>query len=196
MMSLPLALGTTMQSIPASVPYLSPSVDQAAAWRSRLAATEHPGPRVGLVWEGGTNKEIPADKAIGRRRSIAPDLLAPLFGVPGVQFFSLQKDGARAPAHFPLVDHMNEMADFADTAALVESLDLVISIDTSVAHLAGALGKPVWLMDRFIPCWRWLVGRRDSPWYPTLQIYRQPSPTDWDSVITDVSHDLRELAAQ
>jgi hypothetical protein len=196
MMSLPLALGTTMQTIPASVPYLSPPAEAAAAWRSRLGTTEQSGMRVGLVWEGGTNREIPADKAVGRRRSITPALLAPLFEVPGVQFFSLQKEGTRAPGHFPLADHMGEMEDFADTAALVQNLDLVISIDTSVAHLAGALGKPVWLMDRFVPCWRWLVGRRDSPWYPTLRIYRQKSPTDWDSVITDVAHDLRGLAAQ
>jgi hypothetical protein len=86
---------------------------------------------------------------------------------------------------------MDEMADFADTAALIANLDLVISVDTSVVHLAGALGKPVWLLDRFDPCWRWLTGRRDSPWYPALRIYRQPHPGDWDSVLAEVERDLR-----
>jgi ADP-heptose:LPS heptosyltransferase len=88
---------------------------------------------------------------------------------------------------------MDEMEDFADTAALIANLDLVISVDTAVAHLAAGLGKPVWLLDRFDPCWRWLLGRRDSPWYPTLRIYRQPKPGDWDSVLAEVSEDLRRL---
>ena len=113
---------------------------------------------------------------------------------PGVQFFSLQKDGPAAPAGFPLTDFMDEMGDFADTAALIANLDLVISVDTAVAHLAAALGKPVWLLDRFDPCWRWLTGRRDSPWYPALRLYRQPQPGDWDSVLAGVSRDLRNLA--
>jgi ADP-heptose:LPS heptosyltransferase len=91
---------------------------------------------------------------------------------------------------------MPEMADFADTAALVANLDLVISVDTAVAHLAAALGKPVWLLDRFDPCWRWLTGRRDSPWYPTLRIYRQPQPGDWDTVLAEVVRDLRERTKQ
>ena len=86
---------------------------------------------------------------------------------------------------------MGEMNDFADTAALIVNLDLVISVDTAVVHLAAAVGKPVWLLDRFDPCWRWLTGRRDSPWYPTLRIYRQPRPGDWDSVLAEVADDLR-----
>jgi Flp pilus assembly protein TadD len=194
MLSVPAAMGTTMETIPADVPYLRADPGQVAAWRARLEALGRHGPRVGLTWEGGVNKELATDRAIGRRRSISPSLLAPLFDVTGVQFFSLQKEGTRAPDHFPLIDFMGEMTDFADTAALVENLDLVISIDTSVVHLAGALGKPVWLMDRFIPCWRWLIGRRDSPWYPTLRLYRQPSPTDWHSVVAEVARDLRDWA--
>jgi hypothetical protein len=183
-----------METIPADVPYLRAVAGQAASWRARLDALGQRGPRVGVVWEGGVNKEVPADRAIGRRRSIGPALLAPLFEVTGVHFFSLQKEGTRAPKHFPLTDFMNEMTDFADTSALVENLDLVISIDTAMIHLVGALGKPVWLMDRFIPCWRWLIGRRDSPWYPTLRLYRQPSPTDWHSVVAEVARDLRDWA--
>jgi hypothetical protein len=193
MMSLPLAMGTTMQTIPGEVPYLSPDAAQVTAWRSRLSALDGRALCVGLVWEGGVDKESPSDRAVGRRRSMAPALLAPLFEIPNVQFISLQKDGTRAPVDFPLTDFMDEIADFADTAALVRNLDLVISVDTSVAHLAGALGKPVWLMDRFIPCWRWLTGRRDSPWYPTMWICRQPSPDDWASVVREVARDLRSL---
>src|ERR1700722_9045703 len=128
--------------------------------------------------------------AVDRRRSIAPDLLAPLFELPGLQFFSLQKDGPAPPKHFPLMNFMDEMEDFADTAALIANLDLIISVDTSVAHLAGALGKPVWLLDRFDGCWRWLVGRRDSPWYPGLRLYRQPRPGDWTTVLAEVTGEL------
>src|SRR6185437_13307666 len=100
------------------------------------------------------------------------------------------------PAGLVVHDHTAELGDFADTAALTEALDLVISVDTSVAHLAAALGKPVWLLDRFDSCWRWLTGRGDSPWYPTLRIYRQPTPDDWDSVLAEVVCDLHEVAGQ
>ncbi|HVZ06405.1 tetratricopeptide repeat protein [Rhodopila sp.] len=191
-MSLPLALNTTLDTIPATTPYLRADPVQAASWRTRLATGE--GLRVGLVWQGGTAKEPIEAKAIGRRRSIDPCLLAPVIAIPGIRFFSLQKDGVPAPAAFGLTDMMAEVRDFADTAALIEALDLVISIDTSVAHLAGALGKPVWLMDRHVACWRWLRERRDSPWYPTMRIYRQPSLTDWESVMTGIADDLRALA--
>ena len=88
---------------------------------------------------------------------------------------------------------MHEMEDFHDTAALIANLDLVISVDTAVAHLAAALGKPVWLLNRFDSCWRWLEGRRDSPWYPTLRLYRQPRPGDWGSVLSEVTRDLRDF---
>jgi len=110
-----------------------------------------------------------------------------------MRFFSLQKGGVPAPASFHLIDYMDEMNDFADTAALIANLDLVVSVDTAVAHLAGALGKPVWLLDRFDHCWRWLAGRLDSPWYPTLRIYRQPSPGNWDAVLKEVARDLQRL---
>jgi ADP-heptose:LPS heptosyltransferase len=110
-----------------------------------------------------------------------------------LQFFSLQKDGPTAPADFPLINLMNEIGDFADTAAVIANLDLVISVDTAVVHLAAALGRPVWVLDRFDSCWRWLRGRRDSPWYPTLRLYRQPKPGDWDSVLDEVACDLGSL---
>ena len=128
-----------------------------------------------------------------RHRSLPPERLAPLFEVPGLQFFSLQKEGPESPEDFPLTDFMDEMVDFADTAALIANLDLVISVDTAVVHLAAAWWSPVWLLDRFDSDWRWLIGRRDSPWYPTLRLYRQPHPGDWDSVLAEVVRDLRDF---
>jgi tetratricopeptide (TPR) repeat protein len=185
MLSLPLAFGTTLATVPNSVPYLRADAAQVEAWRARLAAPPNKGIRVGLVWAGSSN--LAAD----RRRSINPERLAPLVALPGIHFFSLQKDGAPAPASFPLTDFMGEMQDFADTAALIANLDLVISVDTAVVHLAGALGKPVWVLDRFDHCWRWLLDRTDSPWYPSLRLFRQPQSGDWESVIGRVVQELR-----
>ncbi len=122
-----------------------------------------------------------------------PVLLAPLIELPGLRFFSLQKLNAAAPMDLPITDFMSEMGDFADTAALVANLDLVISVDTAVTHLAAALGKPVWVLDRFDACWRWLDGHRDSPWYPALRLYRQPRPGDWAHVLAEVARDLESL---
>jgi tetratricopeptide (TPR) repeat protein len=190
MLSMPLAMGTTITTVPCAVPYLRADTALAAAWRARLAATRRPGPRVGVAWAGSSRRHSATGAALDGRRSIAPDRLAPLFALSGLHFVSLQKDGPSALAHFLLTDFMDEIADFADTAALVANLDLVVSVDTSVAHLAAALGKPVWLLDRFDSCWRWLVGRRDSPWYPTLRLYRQPRPGDWDAVIESLRADL------
>jgi tetratricopeptide (TPR) repeat protein len=195
MLSLPLAFGTTLATIPAAGPYLHAAPLAAASWRARLAATGGARLRVGLAWAGNPRLHSPALAAVDRRRSIALDRLAPLFDLHGVQFVSLQKDGPMAPGAFALTDWMDEMADFADTASLIAGLDLVISVDTAVAHLAAALGRPVWLLDRFDCCWRWLAGRRDSPWYPTLRFYRQPQPGDWESVIAEVAGDLGRLAA-
>jgi tetratricopeptide (TPR) repeat protein len=189
MLSMPLALGTTPATIPPAPSYLRADAAEVASWRTRLAALGNRGPRIGLVWAGSPG--LPSD----RRRSIGPERLAPLLGVPGVHLFSLQKTGPAAPEAFPLTDFMDEVADFAATAALVANLDLVVSVDTAVAHLAAAMGRPVWLLDRFDPDWRWLAGGRDSPWYPTLRLFRQPHPGDWDSVLAEVVRDLRKLAA-
>jgi Tetratricopeptide repeat/Glycosyltransferase family 9 (heptosyltransferase) len=191
MLSLPLALRTTITTIPSGTCYLHADEAQATAWRARLVSMANQGPRIGLVWAGN-----PDATTIDRLRSLAPDRLAPLFDLPGLHFFSLQKGGPAAPENFPLTNFMDEMEDLADTAALIANLDLVISVDTAVAHLAGALGKPVWLLDRFDPCWRWLTGRRDSPWYPSLRLYRQPSRGDWDTVLAEVTRDLCSLALE
>jgi len=187
LLSLPFVLGTTLETIPAETPYLHADPAAVARWQKRTAGM---GLRVGLVWAGNPRHSSPAQAAVDRRRSIAPARLAPLFTVPGVNFISLQKDGPPMPAAFPVLDCMDDIADFADTAALIATLDLVISVDTAVAHLAAALGKPVWLLNRFDSCWRWLTGRRDSPWYPGLRLYNQPAPGDWESVLAEIAKDL------
>ena len=180
MLSLPLALAG-LPAIPSAHSYLSHDPAEAAAWRPRLGAA----PLIGLAWAGS------ASLATDRRRSLAPQRFAPLLAVPGLQFVSLQKDGPRPPAEFALTDVMAEIEDFAATAALIANLDLIIAVDTAVAHLAAALSRPVWLLDRFDSDWRWQVDRKHSPWYPTLRRYRQDQPGNWDSVLAEVAADLR-----
>jgi Flp pilus assembly protein TadD len=198
LMSLPYAFGTTLDTIPAAMPYLSANAVLAANWQQRIVGLD--GLRIGLVWAGGERLDFPALAAVDRRRSIALKALAPLGEVSGVSFVSLQKDGPAAQAADPphglmLHDFTSELHDFEDTAALIVNLDLVISVDTSVAHLAGALGKPVWLLNRFDTDWRWLLNRDDSPWYPTLRQFRQPSPGDWNTAICAARDALRHLMA-
>jgi hypothetical protein len=198
LMSLPLAVGTTLETIPARTPYLSAAPARTAAWSTRLTAVT--GLKVGLVWAGDPRPHDPASSAIDRRRSIALERLAPLLAEPGVSFFSLQKGSpagqlADIPAELRPLACMDEAGDFADTAALISNLDLVITVDTAVAHLAGALGKPVWILSRFAGCWRWLLERDDSPWYPTARLFRQAEPGDWGPVIAKVATRLAEVAA-
>jgi tetratricopeptide (TPR) repeat protein len=196
MMSLPRLFGTVLETIPAEIPYLAADPAAVARWRDRLAAL--PGLRVGLVWAGGVRPDQPEQAAIDGRRSIGLARLAPLAAVPGVSFVSLQKGPPAAQATTPprgmaLHDFTAELDDFADTAALVEALDLVISVDTAVVHLAGALGKPVWVLNRFDTCWRWLRDRTDSPWYPSLRLFAQTAPGDWDGVVASVATALRQV---
>ncbi len=186
LMSLPQVLGTTLDTIPATTPYLLPDPADTTHWRKRLAGVT--GLRVGICWAGGGEVYSPRKSALDLRRSMSLETLAPLGKIAGVCFVSLQKgppavEATRPPLGMNFNDFTTEIHDFADTAALIDSLDLVISVDTSVAHLAGALGKPVWLLNRFDTCWRWLHNRDDSPWYPSLRQFRQPVPGDWDSVI-------------
>jgi hypothetical protein len=197
MMSLPFALGTTLEAIPAAIPYLSADPVDVQRWRERMAALPDSDLRVGLVWAGNSRSRSPDLIATDRARSLAPQNFAPLVGVGGVRFFSLQKDGARAPGDFHLIDWMEYCNDFADTAAHIVNLDLVIGVDTAVAHLAGALGKPFWMLNRFNSCWRWLENREDSPWYPeTLRIFAQRRPGNWDEVFARVRGALAERASR
>jgi hypothetical protein len=199
LLSLPLAFGTTLEKIPAGVPYLAADLGAAAEWRRWLAAL--PGLRVGLVWAGGARRESPDLAAVDARRSMSLATMAPLGEIDGVSFVSLQKgppalQATSPPTGLSLVDPTSHLEDFADTAALVDGLDLVISVDTSVAHLAGAMGKPVWLLNRFDTCWRWLQDRDDSPWYPTLRQFRQREPGDWKAVMLAVRAALEVEAAR
>ena len=191
MLSLPHGFRTTLNNVPAGMPYLAPCPAKSAAWRTGLAGIGA-GLRVGLVWQGAALLGVAEFRAMNARRSIPAASLAPLGNVPGVRLVSLQygRDRTgRGPA-LPIFDPMAGVGDFDDTAALIDALDLVISVDSAVAHLAGAMGKPVWVLSRFDACWRWLAHRRDSPWYPQLRLYRQQAPGDWDGVIAAVAADL------
>ncbi|OAJ62725.1 hypothetical protein A6V36_20335 [Paraburkholderia ginsengiterrae] len=193
LMSLPMAFATHVATIPATLPYLYADAGFAARWRARLDALPVPHlPRVGVVWAGG-NSGI----ALDGLRSLAAAQIAPLLTLRNVCWISLQKTDdpakrADAAISAHLVDWTDEITDFADTAALVDNLDLVIAVDTSVAHLAAALGKPVWLLNRFAGCWRWLHGRDDSPWYPGLRLFTQPQRGDWDDVLARVDAALQQ----
>ncbi|HEY0837851.1 MAG TPA: hypothetical protein VGE72_28300, partial [Azospirillum sp.] len=190
LLSLPHAFGTTLATVPANVPYLAADPARAAGWRRRLAGD---GLKVGLVWAG--------NPAFAGDRDRSPGLVAllPLLDVPGVRFYGLQLGPGREeladralPAAF--TDLAPHVADFMDTAAIMDNLDLVISSCTSPAHLAGALGRPVWVLLSAVPDWRWLMGRVDSPWYPTARLFRQPRPGDWAAVVAEVRAALLERA--
>lgn len=201
LMSLPLAFRTSLNSIPASTPYLRADPSRVSDWNERLGTRAKL--RVGLVWSGGFRPQRPDLWAVNQRRNLPLIKLAPLRH-PQIEFYSLQK-GQPAEQEWAdlkvrgwqgpdLMDFTPDLSDFADTAALVENLDLVIAVDTSTAHLAGALGKPVWILSRFDSCWRWLLNRADSPWYPSARLYRQRAPGDWESVVEAVQSDLLALA--
>ncbi|HTZ00289.1 MAG TPA: glycosyltransferase family 9 protein, partial [Rhodocyclaceae bacterium] len=192
-MSLPLHFGTTIESIPAELPYLHAPPERLERWRGRLPAA---GYRVGLVWRGNPGHRNDANRSLP---SLAT--LAPLWSVPGVSFVSLQKgrgeDEARSsPAGRALLPLGQDIGDLADTAAIVAQLDLVITVDTAVAHVAGALGKPCWIMlPRLLVDWRWLLDRDDSPWYPgAVRLFRQLVEGDWGPVVARVAAALARQA--
>jgi tetratricopeptide (TPR) repeat protein len=195
LLSLPLAFRTRLDSIPGATPYLTAPTDKVSTWRDRLGQGTKP--RIGLVWAGNPRKDLPTLNRIDRQRSIAFETLAPLLNISGCSFYSLQKgDDAVEQLRNSLwrdrvIDLTDDLHDFSDTAALIENLDLVISVDTSVLHVAGALGKPVWLLNRHNTCWRWLREREDTPWYPTLRQFRQDATRDWNTVVTRVEAALK-----
>lgn len=192
LMSLAHVLGTRLHTIPAEVPYLTPAPLLADAWRLRLQ--RRAGLKIGVVWAG--NRRHTHD----HQRSIPIDMLLPALAMTGVELYSLQKEPR--PGDREVIDGLADcvtdlsplLRDFAETAAAVSALDLVITVDTAVAHLAGALGRPVWTILPFALDWRWMLERDDSPWYPTMRLFRQPRPGDWDSVIARVQIEVTKLA--
>ena len=182
LLSLPLAFHTRVDTIPAAPAYLHARAETAAAWQARLDAKKRP--RIGLMWSGNPNHER------NKERSMALRTLLPLIGVDAT-FVSLQMevdddDAAVLQEHGEIVHFGRELGDFAKTAGLVADLDLVITVDTSAAHLAAALGRPTWILLSFVADWRWLLGREDSPWYPTARVFWQQEAGDWDGVIARV----------
>jgi tetratricopeptide (TPR) repeat protein len=189
-LSLPLAFKTELASIPADIPYLEAPRDRIETWKRRL-------PRQGkltvaIAWSGSATHEQ------DHVRSIAIEKLAPLFAIPDIQWISIQRDLRPGDAEF-LADHPGiahvgaELADFADTAAVLSQADLTISVDTSAVHLAGALGRPVWVLLQHMPDFRWLLEREDSPWYPSARLFRQPDFGDWKSAIERIARELASL---
>ncbi len=191
LLSLPERFATDLATIPAEIPYLVPEAKAILRWRRRLPAG--PGLKIGVVWAGN-----PAHQD-DRNRSIALERLIPLFTVPGLRWFSLQVgehvgDIAGLPGG-TITDLSGELTDLAETAAAIANLDLVVAVDTSVVHLAGALGRPVCALLPFAPDWRWMLGRDDSPWYPSLRLFRQKAPDAWEAVVVRVRQALAGQAS-
>jgi tetratricopeptide (TPR) repeat protein len=186
LLSLPHRFDTRIETIPAQIPYLRATPERVGRWSARV----EPGAdlKVGIVWAGSTRHINDVN------RSIPLPSLAPWFGLDGVQFFSLQVGDAAAAVNElpgrPVTDLSPLLTDYAETAAAIEQLDLVISVDTSVVHLAGALGKPVWTLLPWVPDWRWLESREDSPWYPTMRLFRQPERFAWGPVLERIAGEL------
>ncbi|HZY88696.1 MAG TPA: tetratricopeptide repeat protein [Gemmataceae bacterium] len=196
LLSLPGIFGTSLDAVPASVPYLQADAGRVEYWRQKLAGLS--GLKVGIAWQG--NPAFRGD----RQRSVPLAHFAPPAAAEGVRLISLQKGpGAEQltalGGRFPVTDLGDELDEaagpFVDTAAVMKNLDLVISSDTAVPHLAGALGVPVWVALPLVPDWRWLLGREDCPWYPTMRLFRQTRPDDWDEVFARVAAELRALVA-
>jgi tetratricopeptide (TPR) repeat protein len=190
LLSLPLFFNTTIESIPANIPYIVTDKKIVRKWEEKTRSNNAQ-LKVGLVWSG--NPKYKADKS----RSISLENFLQLWKVDGISFYSLQKGEAAAqtkelPKNIRLIDFTDEIYDFSETAGLIENLDLVISVDTAVAHLTGALGKPIWTLLPFSPDWRWMLNRKDSPWYPTMRLFRQPSSGDWETMMEKVSKELHE----
>ena len=195
-LSLPHVFQTTIQTIPTEIPYLSVDPARRKSWNARIESATPAGTRlrVGIAWAGNPKHKNDAN------RSIDPQLLAPLAEIEGVAFFSLQKaneneKAAMQPARPRLIDFTSSLCDFAETAALVDHLDLVICADTAVSHLAGAMGKQVWTLLPFVPDFRWGLQGSQTPWYPTMRLFRQSKPRDWPGVMEIVAEALKTRAA-
>ncbi|MEE8662565.1 MAG: tetratricopeptide repeat-containing glycosyltransferase family protein [Acetobacter sp.] len=200
-LSLPLALKTTLDTLPFPEGYLQASEEKICQWQ-KILHDDVEKLRVGLVWAGAPHKEIREAEIADRRRSMSLTTLAPLAACSAnVSFYSLQlgepaSQLATSPVGLNIIDHTARLHSFDDTAALISCLDLVIAVDTSTAHLAAALGKTVWLLSRYDQCWRWLSHRTDTPWYASLKIYQQTRPLDWSTPVNAIQQDLPHHSAQ
>ncbi len=186
-LSLPLYLGINQHNAPRNIPYIVPQAEYVSAWREKLL--DSPGLKVGLVWKGSPKNVVDKDRSLHDMM-----VLQPILDIPGISFISLQKDCAEEieqnAAQHKMICYGDDLQHFADTAGLIANLDLVVTVDTSVAHLAGAMGKPVWMMIPFSADWRWLTGVETSHWYPTMRIFRQKKRGDWPAVIARIAADL------
>lgn len=191
--SMPLAFRTDEANCPSSVPYLRAEPERVERWRERLG--DH-GFKIGICWQGNRNAEVDSGRSFSLR------FFEPLAKLPGVRLISLQKhDGVEQLLEVPGglqietlgADFDNPPDAFIDTAAVMESLDLIITPDTAIAHLAGALGRPTWVALKQVTDWRWLLDRSDSPWYPTIRLFRQPFPNDWSAVFAAMESQLTAL---
>ena len=187
LLSLPLAFGTELDTIPATIPYIAAPAVGVAKWRDRLGETTSP--RIGIAWAGSRSNRN------DHNRSMALGPLAQAMQIPGIELVSIQKEISAEERELlracSQIRHVGDgLEDFADTAAVMSTLDLVISVDTSIAHLAGAMARPLWLLVPFAPDFRWMLEREDSPWYPTARLFRQPGIGDWDSVLARVRGEL------
>jgi hypothetical protein len=201
LMSLPLAFGTTVASIPAQGAYLHADAAKVRHWRDKIGGRGRL--KVGVIWNGGFRPKQPELWSTNARRNIPLDIFARAFSAIEADFFSLQKGDPAESAirgreleYWPQGNFFNfatELNDFSDTAALIDTLDIIVSVDTATAHAAAALGKPTWILNRFDSCWRWLRDRDDSPWYPSVRLYRQQIDCHWEPVLQRVADDLSRL---
>jgi len=197
LMSLPSIFATAVETIPSPTKYLGIAPAQIASWQARMGDAS--GVKIGLVWAGSSRPDITCARRNDANRSITLEQYRPLLEIGGARFFSLQKGPAAAQvaaAGHAIHDWTDDLTDFADTGALIETLDLVITVDTAVAHLAAALGKPVWILVPWVSCWRWLEGRTDSPWYSSVKLFRQSERNNWNSVIAAVKRELHTLVVE
>ncbi len=193
MLSLPALFKTDIDTVPWSGPYLKASPSLTEYYADRLPTQQF---KIGLCWSSGIRKEALWLEEYGKRKSIGFDKLAPIFCNSDFTFVSLQVGPERRDCHMPVLDLLPQTPNWDDTAALVANLDLVITVDTSVAHLAGAMGKPVWLMMHTEGSWHWMTERLDSPWYPSVKIYRQDKPHKWAGVINSIVNDMKLLVGE
>jgi tetratricopeptide (TPR) repeat protein len=204
LLSLPLAFKTRLETIPNSKKYIDADAQKAKQWKERLGQTAKL--RIGVVWNGGFRPNQPEIWSVNRRRNIELEIFSNALNPVDAQFYSLQKgDPAESEIrgqeakYWPagnFTNYADKLQDFSDTAALIENLDLVVGVDTSTIHLAAAMGKPTWILNRFDNCWRWLLERDDSPWYDAARLYRQNEDRQWEPVLKQVAHDLIALTTK